>query len=161
LKLTAWRLVPEARGGTVDEAFSGLGSYLYGQRWNLPGSRIVYLSEHLSLAALEVIVHAATYRELGQYRAFRAEFDEGLAMDLAAELPADWNDVEPARASQELGTDWARSGRSLLLRVPSAVIPHEHNYLLNVQHQLFREASIDGPFPFHFDPRLERFNRPA
>jgi RES domain-containing protein len=108
-----------------------------------------------------VVVHAATYRELGQYRAFRAEFDEGLAADLAAELPADWNDVEPARASQELGTDWARSGRSLLLRVPSAVIPHEHNYLLNVEHLRFRDVSIDGPLPFHFDPRLERFNRPA
>jgi RES domain-containing protein len=160
LRLTGWRLVPETRGGTVDEAFSGLGSYLYGQRWNLPGSRIVYLSEHLSLAALEVVVHTATYRELGQYRAFRAEFDEGLVSELTAGLPADWNDVEPAHAGQELGTEWARSGRSLLLRVPSAVIPHEHNYLLNVENRLFREVSIDGPLPFHFDPRLERFNRP-
>lgn len=161
LKASAWRLVPEARGGSSEEAFSGMGSYLYGQRWNRPGSKIVYLSEHLSLAALEVIVHAGTYRDLGRYLAYRLEFVATQAKDLAAELPADWSAVEPAVAAQQLGTEWAAGGGSLLLRVPSAVIPHEHNLLLNPEHPAFTEVLLDGPLPFRFDPRLAAFNRPS
>lgn len=138
-----------------------MGSYLYGQRWNRPGSRIVYLSEHLSLAALEVIVHAAAYRDLGRYLAYRVEFEPAQAEDLAAELPADWSDVEPAVAAQRLGTDWAAGGSSLLLRVPSAVIPHEHNLLLNPEHPAYADMLLEGPLPFRFDPRLAAFNRPS
>lgn len=153
--------MPEARGGSTEEAFSGMGSYLYGQRWNRPGSRIVYLSEHLSLAALEIVVHAATYRDLGDYLAYRVVFEPTLAEELGADLPADWSDVEPAAAAQQLGSDWAAARGSLLLRVPSAVIPHEHNLLLNPEHPAFGDVVLEGPLPFRFDPRLASFNRPS
>lgn len=160
--MIAWRLVPERRGESREQAFSGMGSYLYGQRWNLPGQRIVYLAEHLSLAALEVIVHAATYRELGEYRAFRIEFPDDQIETLERDtLPANWKRPEPARGTQELGSDWASQGRSLLLRVPSAVVPQEHNYLLNVEHPDYTDLEVEGPLPFRFDPRLEEFNLPA
>lgn len=145
----------------MEEAFSGMGSFLYGQRWNRPGSRIVYLSEHLSLAALEVVVHAATYRDLGNYLAFRVEFEPTLAEDLSTDLPADWSDVEPTAAAQQLGSNWATDARSLLLRVPSAVIPHERNLLLNPDHPSFGQVALEGPLPFRFDPRLASFNRPS
>lgn len=151
--------MPEARGGSSDEAFSGMGSYLYGQRWNRPGSRIVYLSEHLSLAALEVIVHAAAYRELGSYRAFRVDYDHHLALDLPGDLPVGWGDIEPGPEAQAVGSHWAASSHSLLLRVPSAVIPAERNLLLNVEHSEYQQIAIEGPMPFRFDPRLEGFNR--
>lgn len=160
--MIAWRLVPERRGESKEQAFSGMGSYLYGQRWNLPGQRIVYLAEHLSLAALEVIVHAATYRELGEYRAFRIEFPDSLVETLDRDmLPVDWKRPEPARDTQELGSGWAGEGRSLLLRVPSSVVPQEHNYLLNIEHSAYGELHVEGPLPFRFDPRLEEFNLPA
>ena len=160
--MIAWRLVPVRRGKSKQQAFSGMGSYLYGQRWNLPGQRIVYLADHLSLAALEVIVHAATYRELGEYSAFRIEIPGDMVETLDRDvLPIDWKRPEPHRGTQELGSRWAREGRSLLLRVPSAVIPQEHNLLLNVEHAAYGELSIEGPLAFRFDPRLEEFNLPA
>lgn len=137
-----------------------MGSFLYGQRWNRPGRKIVYLSEHLSLAALEVVVHAATYRDLGNYVAFRMEFESSLAEDLTADLPADWSAVEPTPAGQRLGSEWAAGERSLLLRVPSAVIPHERNLLLNAEHPAFGDLVLAGPLPFRFDPRLASFNQP-
>lgn len=154
----AWRLVPQARAGTVEEAFSGKGSFLYGQRWNLPGHRIVYLSSHLSLAALEVIVHASTYHDLAGYRAFKVQFAADLLNSLESDLPPNWNSIEPTLAIQELGSRWAEAGESLLLRVPSAVVPVEYNYLLNVDHPAFEELAVDGPLPFRFDPRFKNFN---
>lgn len=135
-----------------------MGSFLYGQRWNPPGHRVVYLAQHLSLAALEVIVHAATYRDLGEFSAFRAKLDDSYVADLEEDLPANWSRVEPTRETQEIGGRWATSRSSLLLRVPSVVVPDESNYLLNVEHPRFAEVRIEGPLPFRFDPRLERFN---
>ena len=37
--------------------FDGEGAYRYGGRWSNPGTRLVYTSEHQSLAMLEYFVH--------------------------------------------------------------------------------------------------------
>lgn len=137
-----------------------MGSYLYGQRWNPAGLRIVYLAEHLSLAALEVIVHAGTYEDLSEYRAFRARFDDALLEVLEQPRPPGWDAIEPGRTSQDIGARWAARQQTPLLRVPSVVIQHEHNYLLHVDDPRWTEVSIEGPRPFAFDPRLAHFNQP-
>ncbi|MBI2318150.1 MAG: RES domain-containing protein, partial [Betaproteobacteria bacterium] len=49
-----WRICPQRYAG---EAFSGKGAAEGGGRWNLPGHRVVYASETLSLAALEYCVN--------------------------------------------------------------------------------------------------------
>ncbi len=45
-------------------------------------------------------------------------------------------------------------GRSLVLRVPSAIVPSSSNYLINPAHSRFTVAVIEKPEPFAFDPRL-------
>ena len=62
--LTAWRLVHKRK---VNEAFTGTGSRRYGGRWNYKGIGVVYVSDSLALAALEIIVHAASYQALRDY----------------------------------------------------------------------------------------------
>ena len=62
--LTAWRLVHKRK---VDEAFTGTGSRHYGGRWNYKGIGVVYVSDSLALAALEIIVHAVSYQALRDY----------------------------------------------------------------------------------------------
>jgi len=48
-----WRIVDRALAKT---AFSGQGASDYGGRWNSPGVRMVYCSEHPALAAFEKLV---------------------------------------------------------------------------------------------------------
>jgi RES domain-containing protein len=55
-----------------------------------------------------------------------------------------------------VGTRWARELKSLVLAVPSAVIPLELNYLLNPLHADFRRIRVRNPEAFRFDPRLRR-----
>jgi RES domain-containing protein len=43
-----------------------------------------------------------------------------------------------------------------VLAVPSAVIPHELNYLLNPRHPHFKRIRVGRPEPFSFDPRLRK-----
>ncbi|RIH82248.1 RES domain protein [Calidithermus terrae] len=149
-RLQAWRLVAHHRAET---AFDGEGSFRYGNRWNHPGTRVVYLASTASLAALEVLVHAESYAELPEYLAFPVRFDESLVAELP-ELPPDWQQSPAPQSTKDLGSAWARSNQSLLLRVPSAVVPWEHNYVLNVSHPQYRRVHVGEPRPFAFDPRL-------
>jgi RES domain-containing protein len=140
------------RAGT---AFDGEGSYRYGNRWNHAGTRVVYLAQSTSLAALEVLVHAESYAELPEYRAFPVEFDPELVLDLL-EVPPDWQQSPAPSSTRSLGSRWASEGQTALLRVPSAVVPWEYNYLLNVQHPDHTRVRIGQPRVFSFDPRLDK-----
>ena len=52
------------------------------------------------------------------------------------------------------GTQWAREVRSLVLYVPSVVVPEALNGVLNPQHPEFSGAKMTIERDFHYDPRL-------
>ena len=134
---------------------SGEGARLHGGRWNQKGTPLVYTSGSRALAALEYLVHvpmalAPTHlsvMEIGLPDAIASE-----SIELSS-LPPDWRDYPPPEALPALGTDWARSNRSLLLRVPSAVVQEEFNYLINPAHPDSRFIASHTE-PFVFDRRL-------
>lgn len=148
-----WRLVPEAR---KDAAFSGQGSREYGGRWNPRGAAVVYLAEHLSLAALESYVHLPRAALAMPYLAYRVTLPDDLRLRVVLndELPPNWRDSPVPLDTQELGLRWLENGDSLLLSVPSAIIPQERNLVLNLDHADWQLASISAPEPFFFDSRM-------
>ena len=75
-------------------------------------------------------------------------------IDLALS-PSDWWEEDPPVTTQALGSAWLQRSSSLLLKVPSAIIPSEYNYLLNPQHKDFGKLNISAPVKFRFDPRLK------
>lgn len=150
--MTGWRIVPEEQ---VARAFDGEGARLYGGRWNSPGVALVYASEHQSLAALEVRVHIDTARKLRAYKCFAFHFHENLMEIFRANLlPEEWRQEPPPPSLQKLGDDWVCSGSSVILGVPSAIIPNELNYLINPRHPNFAKVKIDSSTDFAFDQRL-------
>ena len=153
-KLTVWRITAPEYAGT---AYSGEGARLWGGRFNRPGHRVVYASGSLALAALEVLAGAGDRSRLRGYLAVEATFDEGHVEVLeAAALPQGWDARPYAAASQAVGDRWLEEGRSVVLRVPSVVVPREWNYLLNPAHPLFEEVEVGPPSVAPFDPRLLR-----
>ena len=70
------------------------------------------------------------------------------------DLPADWRSPLWPASTQAVGTRWFADQDSVVLEVPSAIVPHAQNYLLNPQHPLFGELVIQGPEPFELDSRL-------
>jgi RES domain-containing protein len=148
----AFRLVKRRH---ARHAFDGEGARLYGGRWNPPGIALVYASQSLSLAALELLVHLDASAILTSYAACGVEFADALVEDLdARRLPRGWRSSPPPSALQALGAAWARERRSAVLRVPSAVVPREDNFLLNPAHPYFRRVTLHAPEPFDLDPRL-------
>jgi RES domain-containing protein len=149
---TGVRLVPDDQAATP---FDGEGARLYGGRWNSVGVPMVYTSEHQSLAALEVRVHIDRTRMRKLYKCFVFQFDEKL-MEVfrVGSLPKDWQQEPPPPSLQQLGDNWAKSGTSVILAVPSVVIPKELNYLINPRHPDFAKLKIEKPTDFAFDQRL-------
>ncbi len=119
---------------------------------------MVYTADSLSLAALECLVHFSSQTLPTDYLSFEIAVPSEAsveAIDIAS-LPSDWQDEDPPVTTQTLGTGWIRSQRSLLLKVPSAIIPTEFNYLINPRHQDFSRLIIGQSMPFRFDPRLKQ-----
>ena len=147
---SGWRIDKPAR-----DAFSGEGARLYGGRWNSPGVPVVYLSEHQSLAALEIIVHQRPLTPHGDFLAYFIKWEEAQTERLLEkDLPPNWRTSPPEPANLAIGDEWVKARRSLILAVPSAIIPEEVNFLLNPAHPDFRRVKVPKPVPFHFDPRL-------
>ncbi len=147
----AWRIVKEKHART---AFDGEGAWLFGGRWNSPGTRVIYTSATLSLAVLESLVHLNPPVAF-PYVAIPVEFDGSLVEVLSsATLPADWTEEPPPLSTMTRGDLWVKESRSAVLELPSVVIPAEPNFLLNPAHPDFRKIRIGKPVPFSFDRRL-------
>jgi RES domain-containing protein len=149
---SAWRIVRAARVGT---AFTGEGSRLYGGRWNSRGTSVVYVSEHESLAALEVFVHTMPLSPTERYFSFRIDWDDKLTEYFAIKnLPPDWRAEPPPSGSMRIGDEWVRAGRSAMLALPSLVSTSELNFLLNPAHRDFKKIKIGSPIEYRFDLRM-------
>ena len=147
-----WRLTKARYAQT---AFDGEGARLYGGRWNSPGRAVVYLAGSLALAALEILVHVRSQSELEGYVKIRVEAPEGLTSEAEA-LPENWQQGRAPDETKAIGDEWLGAGETPLLRVPSVIIPEEHNYLLNPQHPRSGALTIGKAEPFSFDPRLRK-----
>lgn len=152
--ITSWRIVKAKYAST---AFNGDGARIAGGRWNSRGRSVVYTSESAALAALELLVHLGRSRSLPDYVIFSCSFGERLVETIRSEdLPRNWRSYPAPAKLARLGNAWLREQRSAVLRVPSAVIETESNYLFNPYHKQFGRISISEPEPFELDLRLLR-----
>lgn len=149
---SAWRIVKRKYAA---QAFDGEGARLYGGRWNSPGTRMVYASGTVALAALEMLVHLNRSSLLAFYVLCEVRFDDSLVSAIEADkIPGNWRQYPPPSWLQSFGDAWIRRGLSVVLGVPSAVVERERNYLLNPRHPDFGQVTIGQPAPFRFDSRL-------
>ena len=147
----AWRIFKARHEGT---AFDGEGAGVYGGRWNSPGTRLVYSSATLSLAALENLVHLNPPVAF-KWVAIPVSFEERLVEVMSiAGLPVDWTEEPPPPSTMEVGDQWVKQARSAVLEIPSVIVRSESNFLLNPAHPDFKKVVIGKSVPFAFDPRL-------
>jgi len=153
-EVVGWRIVKAKHAST---AFSGEGARLFEGRWNSSGVRIVYCSEHLSLAALEILVHTRPVTMADKFRAFRLVWSEALMTSLKeSQLPKGWNAEPPGPASKRIGNDWIKNAQSAVLALPSVIVPLERTFLLNPHHRDLRTIKITARGDFFLYPSIPR-----
>jgi RES domain-containing protein len=135
---------------------TGKGAELTGGRWNRKGVPVIYTASSIALAALETIVHTDTGAwPLNRYVLEIAIPDEPwAAAETPSDLPPVW-DAQPApKETLDFGDEWLASRRSLLLKVPSVVVPLETNLLINPRHPDAGLIRIINTTKFVYDSRI-------
>ena len=129
---------------------------MYGGRWNSTDVYMSYTAESPALALLETIVHMGKIPEMG-FCIISVEIPENSVLTYdASTLPADWYKSPAPDYLRVIGDAFISNNKFLVLTVPSAVMPEEHNYLINPRHRDFKKIKITGSRDVNIDGRLLR-----
>lgn len=121
---------------------SGRGGLFASGRWHHAGRQVVYLTETPAAAMLEVLVHLEVDPEdvPDSLKLLRVQIPDNASTRTITELPDQWEDV--VSHTRSLGDTWLAEGQSLLLSVPSAIMPHTNNVLFNPLHPEATQATL-------------------
>jgi RES domain-containing protein len=132
-------------------------------RWHTPRRLVTYASDSLALASLEVLVHCDL--DLLPSDLLAVEIEVPAEIQVAelttSDLPRAWRRYPVPRTLQELGNSWLDEAATAVLRVPSAIVPTERNYLINPLHRDVKTIRVVRRFRFAFDERLASESKPA
>ncbi len=137
---------------------TGEGARLYGGRWNLKGTPVLYTSDSTALATLETLVHFPLHLMPSERSIMTLQLPDNLETFAVSpeELPTRWwiNPAPPELA--EIGQRWIEEQSGVALVVPSSVTPtgEGRNYILNPQHPDFKYIEIVKVSPYNYDERL-------
>lgn len=139
--------------GKYARDISGEGSRLYGGRFNPIGLATLYTSENISLCILEILVRASKTTAPDSYTLISIEIpDNGISRIQLNKLKKGWQ--HDLGYTQGIGEDFLKENQSFCLRVPSAIVPQENNFLLNPMHPDFKKVKIVSTELLDLDKRL-------
>ncbi len=127
-------------------------------RWNKDEEYVIYTGSSVSLAALEMVAHRNAIRITDKYKLLAIEIT-AIPKDITRlqikDLPQNWRSIQGYPGLQQIGSDWYQLNKSLLLEVPSVLIPSEKNILINTRHPGFQEkVNLIKTENFSWDQRL-------
>lgn len=137
-------------------SLTGEGAKLHGGRWNMLSIPCIYTSESIALSVLE---YAANVR--------LEEMPQNLSITVyelplkswkevnASSLPKNWRSVPVPEETKVFGSALLREN-NLALKVPSAIIPSEFNFILNPLANNFNLVKIVSINPFTMDRRIKK-----
>ena len=135
---------------------SGEGARLYGGRWNKKGYSMVYFSESLSLALLEILVHMDFKYLTPDFGYLEVELqDTFFAPRLQVKkLNTTWRNNPPSLYTMDFGAKWLEAKKHMAIQVPSAILPLQSNILINPRHPDIDDLKIIKTGSLDVDPRV-------
>lgn len=135
---------------------SGKGAEKAGGRWNSKGVAMLYTSASRALCTAEIAVHTPLGVVPKDYHLVTIEYPDSVPVSTVEinDLPIGWRSFPFPHVTQEMGDRFINEGNFLVMRVPSAVIQGDYNYLINPFHPLFAQVNIITTEAYGFDERL-------
>jgi RES domain-containing protein len=109
-------------------------------RWNFQGQNVIYTGSSRSLSTLELVVHRNAIVPTFLYKVMVisiADEDHLIKQLRLSELPLNWRSLNAYSKLQRMGSEWYNRQETLILKVPSAIISQEYNYIINTEHPDF------------------------
>ncbi len=127
-------------------------------RWNSHGIRVIYSASSRALACLENVVHRSGE---GLHDSFKTMIidvpsSERIEKITMKDLPKNWQQFNMEHICRHIGDDWFYRQESLILQVPSVIIPNEYNYIINATHKNYKKIKLKTVEPFIFDARIKQ-----
>lgn len=134
---------------------SGKGAEFGGGRWNSKGIAMLYTSDSRALCVTEIAVHTPLGIVPDNYNLMTIEIPDNsvFLLDFSL-LPNNWNSFTYTANVKFIGDHFVTENKHLVLKVPSAVVQGDFNYLINPLHPDFRLIKILKAEAFIFDQRL-------
>lgn len=127
-------------------------------RWNEDNQYLLYTSSSRALATLEKFVNFNGVVSTATYKVMIISIaDEGhlITSVFEKDLPKNWRTDTSYSLLRQIGSNWYTSGQSLILKVPSAIVPKEHNFLVNIKHKDFKKnVKLIRAEEYFWDDRL-------
>lgn len=120
----------------------GTGAAQYPGRWHSKGTYILYTAATPSLALLESVVHISNIAVASYCMLCLSIPENKILVITAAELPANWFSNPAPDSLRSIGDSFIRENKFLALKIPSAIMPEENNFLLNPAHADFKNVSV-------------------
>jgi RES domain-containing protein len=119
---------------------------------------MIYTASSKSLACLENAVHRSQAGLNQLFNVMTIECPDHLPIKTInlKDLASNWADYDQMRISQHIGEKWIKESETAILRVPSSIIDEEINYLLNPEHEDFKQIRLIKSQPFTFDKRIKQ-----
>jgi RES domain-containing protein len=135
---------------------SGTGARIAGGRWNKPGNGLLYTSDSRALCTAEIAVHIPMGVIPTDYYLIHLEIPDSIMIyELnLTRLPKEWDKFPYCKKTQEIGQEFIESKEFLVMKVPSAVVKGDYNYLINPDHDDFDKIHVVSKTKFTFDKRL-------
>jgi len=149
-----YRLTKQKYAGTL----SGKGAAISGNRWNSKGVKMIYTAESRALALVEVLVHLPLQLVPSDFMMMRIEIPDALkieTLDMKL-LPTNWNVFPHLMETQYIGDRFIVEKKAVVLKVPSAIVSGDFNYLINPYHPDFNKIKNLEVSPFMFNGRFFR-----
>ncbi len=139
-----------------EEDLSGQGAKITGGRWNSKGIAVVYTSSSRALCVTEIAVHTPLGCLPQDYFLIEIHIPENCSIKeiLVSDLPRNWQSFEKRQITQHIGNSFIQLCKALILKVPSAVVQGDFNYLINPEHKDIQSIRILNKEAFIFDERL-------
>jgi RES domain-containing protein len=137
-------------------ALSGKGAAITGARWNSKGTEIIYCAQSRALAMAEVAVHLSLATLPKDFVMLTVNIPEFISIEELSvlKLQKDWNIFPNSFTTQILGDDFIKTNEYCVLKVPSAVVKGDFNFLINPYHKDFEKITIIDQNDFPFDKRI-------
>ncbi len=135
---------------------TGEGARLFGGRWNNKGIGCLYTSESRALALLEYTVNIDIDDIPRALSITTIEISDRLIKNLKeADLPGDWKHSPAPSSTKSFGSKLLLAAAGPVIKIPSAIIPDEYNYLLNPLHTESKKFKVIDISDFIYDVRIK------
>lgn len=127
---------------SVEKFASKISASGIANRWNSSGQFVVYAGSTRSLATLELVANRNAIFSSNNYKVMVisiSDEDRLYKQIYLKDLPTNWRNMNGYSALQAIGSSWYNSQETLVLKVPSAIVPYEYNFVINTEHPDFNE----------------------